>query len=95
MDIACCFLVVSSCSCSDGNPYLQLCCGVFLVRLRLLTEHRKVALLLEAFYRVVQGLAHRPELEPEVLELLVGHLVWLLPRVCLVRAPVARITQDQ
>jgi hypothetical protein len=46
-----------------------------------------VALLLQALHRVVQRLAHRPELQAQVPELLVRELVRLLPRVLLVRAP--------
>uniref|UniRef100_A0A0A9H8Q0 Cncr1 n=1 Tax=Arundo donax TaxID=35708 RepID=A0A0A9H8Q0_ARUDO len=86
-------MIMSSCSFLipasrlDGDSSLQLGGGGLLLRLRLLGEHRQVALLLEALHRVVQGLAHRPELETQVPELLVRHLVWLLPRVHLVGAP--------
>lgn len=70
----------------DGDSALQVS-RAGLLRRRLLAEHRQVALLLEVLDRVVQRLAHRPELEPQVPELLVRHLVRLLPRVHLVRAP--------
>lgn len=44
-------------------------------------------LLLEALHRLVERVAHRYEVEAKILQLLVGHLVRLLPWVHLVRAP--------
>lgn len=48
---------------------------------------REDALLLEADDGVVEALRHRRELEAQLTEPLVRHLVRLLPRVHLVRAP--------
>lgn len=76
---------------TDGDPsLLHLGRGGILVgglRRRPLSEHRQVALLLEVLHRVVKRLADRPELQPQVPELLVGELVRLLPRIHLVGAP--------
>jgi hypothetical protein len=76
---------------TDGDPsLLHLGRGGILVgglRRRPLSEHRQVSLLLEVLHRVVKRLADRPELQPQVPELLVGELVRLLSRIHLVGAP--------